>query len=41
MEVVRAIETVPTVVKSGHADVPAQNVMIKNIKVLEQTPPSQ
>lgn len=41
MEVVKAIETVPTVVKSGHADVPAKNVVIKTIKILEQTPPPQ
>lgn len=41
MEVVRAIESVPTVVKSGRGDVPANTVMIKTIKILEQTPPSQ
>jgi peptidyl-prolyl cis-trans isomerase B (cyclophilin B) len=41
MEVVRAIETVPTAAKSGHADVPANNVVIKTIKILEQTPDSQ
>ncbi|MGD9007286.1 MAG: peptidylprolyl isomerase [Desulfobacteraceae bacterium] len=41
MEVVKAIETVPTVVRSGHADVPAKNVVIKTIKILEQTPASQ
>jgi peptidyl-prolyl cis-trans isomerase B (cyclophilin B) len=35
MEVVRAIETVPTVVKSGNADVPAKTVMIKTIKIIE------
>jgi cyclophilin family peptidyl-prolyl cis-trans isomerase len=41
MEVVKAIETVPTAVKSGHADVPAKNVVIETIKILEQTPASQ
>jgi peptidyl-prolyl cis-trans isomerase B (cyclophilin B) len=41
MEVVRAIETVPTVAKSGHTDVPANNVVIKTIKILEQTPDPQ
>lgn len=41
MEVVRAIETVPTATKSGHANVPTKNVVIKTIKILEQTPASQ
>jgi peptidyl-prolyl cis-trans isomerase B (cyclophilin B) len=41
MQVVKAIETVPTVAKSGHADVPAKNVVIKTIKILEQTPAAQ
>jgi cyclophilin family peptidyl-prolyl cis-trans isomerase len=41
MEVVKAIETVSTVAKSGHADVPAKNVVIKTIKILEQTPAAQ
>ncbi len=41
MEVVRAIETVPTVVKSGRGDVPAKTVIIKTVKIVEQTPPSQ
>lgn len=41
MEVVKAIETVPTAVKSGHADVPAKSVIIKAMKILEQTPPPQ
>jgi peptidyl-prolyl cis-trans isomerase B (cyclophilin B) len=41
MEVVRAIETVPTVVKSGRGDVPAKTVMIKTIKIVAQSPSSQ
>jgi cyclophilin family peptidyl-prolyl cis-trans isomerase len=41
MEVIKAIETVPTITKSGHADVPAKNVMIKTVKIIEQPAPSQ
>lgn len=41
MEVVKAIEIVPTVVKSGRGDVPAKTVMIKTAKIVEQSSPSQ
>lgn len=41
MDVVRAIETVPTVVKAGRGDVPAKTVMIKAIKIVGQTQPAQ
>jgi peptidyl-prolyl cis-trans isomerase B (cyclophilin B) len=41
MEVVKAIETVPTGAKSGHRDVPSKTVMIKTIQILEQAPPPQ
>jgi peptidyl-prolyl cis-trans isomerase B (cyclophilin B) len=41
MEVVRAIESVPTTVKSGHGDVPSNPVVIKTIQIVEPTPPPQ
>jgi peptidyl-prolyl cis-trans isomerase B (cyclophilin B) len=41
MDVVRAIETVPTAVVSGHRDVPSENVIIKTVQILDQAPPSK